>query len=104
YEDDKREWVRWFKDEFVSSDYQNHFNTKIGKCLILIERTLQQGKIGTTIVSLWDAYEKRTYASYHWSSRENKYYWEVPPITCELIPNSREKRSCTTREEFDAFV
>jgi hypothetical protein len=37
-------------------------------------------------------------------SRENKKYWDVPPSECELIPTLREKRTCATREEFDAFV
>jgi len=35
---------------------------------------------------------------------QTKKYWEVPPTTCELIPTSREKTICSSRDEFDAFV
>jgi hypothetical protein len=89
----------------VSSDYQSHYNTKIKKCLLLIEATRMLGKNQiSTFVNLIDAYERRPYASYVWSTRENKKYWEVPPTVCELTPSLRKKTDCTTREEFDAFV
>jgi hypothetical protein len=28
----------------------------------------------------------------------------VPPTVCELVPSLRNKKYCTTREEFDTFV
>ena len=54
--------------------------------------------------TLTDAYERRVYAIYIWIGQENKKHSEVPPIVCELIPSIADKRNCTSREEFDAFV
>jgi hypothetical protein len=90
--------------KLISIDYQSHYNTKIKKCLLLLETLHALGNELSTSVTLTDAYERRTYASYLWISRENKKYWDVPPSECELIPTLREKRTCATREEFDAFV
>jgi hypothetical protein len=105
------EWQRDFKSgpaanlaSLVSSDYQSHYNTKLNKCLLLIEATSMLGNQSSNSALLMDAYERRPYASYLWISRENKKYWEVPPTGCELLPSLREKRNCTTREGFDAFV
>ena len=53
---------------------------------------------------LMDAFERRDYGSYLWSSRQDKKYWEVPPTSCELVPSLRAKHYCKSREEFDAFV
>jgi hypothetical protein len=78
----------------LSTDYQSHYNTKLEKCLMLIT---MMGNQSQTSVYLSDAYERRIYAEY-------TKYWEVPPITCELVPSLREKKHCNSREEFDAFV
>jgi hypothetical protein len=88
----------------VSSDYQTHYNTKLQKCLMLIEATRMLGNQSSTSAILTDAYERRIYASYLWISRENTKYWEVSPTNCELVLSLRQKKYCTTREEFDAFV
>src|SRR5262249_44527238 len=70
---------KWGSQE-LSSDYQSHYNTKIGKCLMLVESTssLSWGETSTAAY-LIDAYERRQYAYYLWSSRKDKKYWEVPP-------------------------
>jgi hypothetical protein len=39
-----------------------------------------------------------------WQTHPTKKYWEVPPIACELVRNYRDKKNCTSREEFDTFV
>jgi len=88
----------------LSNDYQSHYNTKLKKCLILIESSSWLAKTQTITVYLSDAYERRIYASYIWNSHPTKKYWEVPPSTCELVPSLRNKKTCTSREEFDAFV
>ena len=88
----------------ISADYQSHYNTKIGKCLMLVETTDMLGGENSTTAYLIDANECRPYATYVWISRKDKKYWEVPPTACELAPSLREKRDCKTREEFDAFV
>jgi hypothetical protein len=89
----------------LSGDYQSHYNVKLGKCLMLVERRdmLNDSQFTTTAYVI-DANERRQYATYVWMSREGKKYWEVPPMACELTPSLREKRFCKTREEFDEFV
>jgi hypothetical protein len=88
----------------LSNDYQSHYNTKLKKCLILVESSRWLAKTQTVTVYLSDAYERRIYASYIWYSHPTKQYWEVAPSTCELIPSLRQKKYCNSREEFDAFV
>jgi hypothetical protein len=92
------------KTVHISGDYQSHYNVKLGKCLMLVERRDMLGSQSTTTAYVMDANERRQYATYVWMSREGKKYWEVPPMTCELTPSLREKRFCKTREEFDEFV
>ncbi len=91
----------------ISQDYESHYNTKLKKCLILIENsfghTSGQGNI-TTGATLMDAYERHVYASYIWISSPTKKYWEVPPASCELFPVLQGKKICADRDEFDAFV
>ena len=57
-------------------------------------------------ISKWllDAYEQRLYAAYRWTASPTKKYWEVPPQTCEIIPSFKDKRNCTSVEEYEAFV
>jgi hypothetical protein len=89
----------------ISADYQSHYNTKTGKCLMLVETTdMLGGGTSSTAAYLMDANERRPYATYLWMSRKDKKYWDVPPTACELNPSLREKRTCKTREEFDGFV
>jgi hypothetical protein len=88
----------------LSNDYQSHYNTKLKKCLMLVETIRMFANEQNITVYLTDAYERRIYANYQWISRPNKKYWEVPPSTCELIPSLKDKRHCNSREEFDAFV
>lgn len=93
-----------------SLDYQSHYNLKLQKCLVLIERdtSYYTPKTGTGFqaktAELSDAYERRVYASYWWQSQPGKKYWEVPPSGCDLVPTLAEKRTCSSREEWDAFV
>jgi hypothetical protein len=88
----------------MSIDYQSHYNTKINRCLILTEKTSSMGSETSTSINLWDALERRSYANWLWKTHPTKKYWEVPPVACELARNYRDKKNCTSREEFDAFV
>jgi hypothetical protein len=86
-----------FKSEglqLASAYYSSHYNTKFQKCLMLIG-DVRPGRM--SMVWLTDAFERRTYASIAWFSSDK-------PMSCVLIPTSREKRYCATREEFDDFV
>ena len=89
------------KDSEVSGQYQSHFNTKIAKCLMLL--TVHHSDLSREVI-LEDAFELRVYADYTWVPSATKKYWEVPPVICELIPNTRDKKSCSKTDEFDAFV
>src|ERR1700722_3358151 len=84
----------------MSGDYQSHYNTKLGKCLMLIETMDMLGAQSTTTAYVQDANERRVYGTYVWMSRQDKKYWEVPPIACELTPSLQEKKPCTSREDF----
>jgi hypothetical protein len=95
---------QWGSQE-ISSDHQSHYNTKSGKCLMLVETTTSHTGGETSMSAyLMDANERRQYASYLWISRKGKKYWEVPPTSCELTPSLKEKKLCRSREEFDEFV
>jgi len=87
-----------------SSAYRSHYNVKLQKCLMLIDQTQDLGDQMSTGATLTDANERHVYAVYIWIGQENKKHREVPPIVCELIPSLADKRNCTSREEFDAFV
>lgn len=58
----------------------------------------------STGATLTDANEGRVYAIYIWIGQDNKNHSETPPIACELIPSWADRRNCTSRNEFDAFV
>jgi hypothetical protein len=88
----------------TTSDYQSHYNTKLGKCLILVDYIYQTGNPIWTAAFLMDAFERKMYAVYLWKTHETKKYWEVPPVSCELTPSLSAKKFCSSREEFDAFV
>jgi hypothetical protein len=88
----------------ISQDYQNHFSLKFNRCFILIEYMFQMGPEFVTSVTLMDAYERRVYASYTWSTKKDKKYWEVPPTLCLMTPASLQTTSCSSRDEFDEFV
>jgi hypothetical protein len=81
----------------MGSDYQNHYNTKLNKCFIFIQSTVEDhvSRRTTTTDILMDAFERSVYAS---------YFKNFPlPDTCLLTPSSRETRDCSGAE-FDAFV
>ena len=81
---------------------RSHYNTKINRCLILTDNTYSHGKYLSNHVNLWDALEPRIYAS--WLSQTESPKDLVEVVTCELTRNFKDKKNCTTREEFDAFV
>jgi hypothetical protein len=90
-----------------ASDYQSHYNKKLDRCLILINRRLVL-PLATDLSDqqrqsvLVDANERRYYANYV----ETQLVAETKPKieTCELMPGMRRKTVCTTRAEFDAFA
>jgi hypothetical protein len=87
----------------ISGDYQSHYHTKLGKCLMLIEAfDMLSGGQSSTSAYVMDANERRVYASYLLISRQD--YGQTPPAVCELSPSLQEKKLCASREEFDSFI
>ena len=82
-------------ETFVLTNYQNHYNMKIGKCLVLVTRIF---KDFSQNVILDDAFEHRNYALYAQQRSE------VAPSPCWLVPNKHDAKRCTSKAEFDAFV
>jgi hypothetical protein len=85
----------------ITGDYESHYNTKLNKCLIAIETTYRTGTEFLTTALLMDAFERRVYANYGWVSHPDKKYWEVPPITCDLIPTSQTQSHCSSKQMTD---
>src|ERR1700676_1506672 len=81
---------------------KSHYNAKINRCLILTDNTYFDGKYLSNHVNLWDAHELRDYATWLSQTETSEYLVEV--VTCELTWNFKDKKNCTTREEFDAFI
>jgi hypothetical protein len=90
-----------------ASDYQSHYNSKLDRCLILINRRsvlplatdLSDQQRQSVLI---DANERRYYGNYV----ETQLAADTKPRidTCELMPGMRRKSVCTTRAEFDAFA
>jgi hypothetical protein len=91
----------------IASKYQNHYNTKLDRCLLLIRRVLVL-PLATNLsdqqrqMILIDANEKRPYATFV----ETQLATEMRPRIdkCELAPDIRLKMACSARNDFDAFV
>ena len=58
----------------LDTEYQSHYNAKLGKCFMEIKSTIldQQGGDASFNRFLADAYERRVYADYMWTSRKTK--------------------------------
>jgi hypothetical protein len=93
YEDDNRKLSPNLNQH---SEYQSHYNTKLDKCLINIQTMIFGDNNITTSVLLMDAFEQRVYASYVWASPQVN--------SCDLILSSQDQRTCSSKEDFDAFV
>ena len=94
-----------FQPKAVSSNYRSYYNTKLKRCLILIDTTRVLENKSANSVRLRDTSEqRRTYAYYLSVSRENEPHSERSPTTCELTPTFRKTTICKSREEFDSFV
>jgi hypothetical protein len=79
-----------------STGHQSHYNTKLGKCLMLVSwmERIDNGILSTT--HLGDANEGRGYA--YFRDHNGVMSW------CTLTPSLRVTRFCHSREEFDDFI
>jgi hypothetical protein len=99
---------KFFRDGGFKLDemagYENHFNTKLNKCFVLIQNTdARNPQIIWTHKSLYDAFEGKAYGQYAWHTMKDKKYWEVPPVMCKVwLPG--EERICKSDDEFDELI
>ena len=109
--------AKTFFDYFVtdpqfkqSAELSNHYNRKFDKCFVLIKTYNQVNTAGFLSVGsnndLYDAVERKVYGSYSWMSEQNKKYWDVPPLWCDMYPdgNKSNHQTCKSEEEFYKFV
>jgi hypothetical protein len=89
----------------VNTDsWQSHYNTKLGKCFMTVESTGVSNETQFVSRILLDAFERRIYGQYTWTSRKDKKYWEVPPMLCVLTQSSMSEQTCKSEGEYKAFV
>jgi hypothetical protein len=82
----------------ISFNYQSHYNKKLNRCLILTTREYTSDGALNVKKNLYDAFERRDYASYSRTMGFDK------ALVCQLIPTTAQTSYCGSREEFDAFV
>jgi hypothetical protein len=84
-----------------TSDYQSHYNKALNKCFVLINQKSELNGQPVMTIDLYDAVERRGFASYIQITNEGKEYLR----NCELKPTLQEKETiCASKQEFDAFV
>jgi hypothetical protein len=82
----------------LSFEWQNHYNTKIERCLILTTRITSLGNVTQTTKKMYDAFERRNYGGYLLSSSS------ATPLFCELPSKDGQKLFCKSREEFEIIA
>lgn len=102
-QEDNSKWVLLNRQgklgyQTISFEWQNHFNTKIKRCLILATRVTSSGDVTQTTKKLYDAFERRDYGGYLLSTSS------ATPLFCELPTNDGQKRFCKSQKEFDAVA
>ena len=91
----------------IPSKYQNHYNKKLDRCLLLIDRimvlplskNLSDQQRQSILV---DANERRPYATLIETQLATEPRARLD--MCELAPQIRMKTACSVRSDFDAFV
>lgn len=89
------------------ADFQNHYNSKLGKCFVEVAYTEAKAGDFFTSKTLVDAFEGKVYGTYMWSNPTKKKYWEVPPMKCTVTMLSGEEKDCHAEDGpngFDALV
>ncbi|HWY54260.1 MAG TPA: hypothetical protein VNZ03_07340 [Terriglobales bacterium] len=94
----------WEKREMAG--FTNHFNPKLNKCFMEIQDTDAKSSPGTifTTKTLSDAFEGKVYGNYSWGTQKGKKYWEVPPLECDVVLPTGEKKICHSSDEFDELI
>jgi len=91
----------------IASNYQNHYNSELDRCLLLIKRVFIL-PLATNLsdqqrqMILVDANERRPYATFVETQLATETRARIDK--CELEPHIHQKAACLTRNDFDAFV
>jgi hypothetical protein len=90
----------------ISVNYRSHYNPKLNRCFVSIQTSDMVGNQSVTGAVLIDAFERRIYASYSFTSPElNKKYVGIgTQLSCVLAPLGQAQTLCSSKEEFDVFV
>lgn len=99
------------KKELAS--FLNHYDGTLKKCFvetqeegvskILRTKSGDMAPFSNRLVT--DPFEGRIYATFRWTNREDKKYWDVPPSTCKVtFPTTQEDHTCKSEDEFKALV
>lgn len=90
----------------LSVNYQSHYNPKLNRCFVSIQTGDMVNNQIVTGAVLMDAFERRIYASYSFTSPETdkKRVAIGPQLSCVLAPLGQAQTHCSSKEEFDVFV
>jgi hypothetical protein len=98
--DDDEQRSRQSGSKGTLSDYTSHFDPEKNICYVRIN------SISATVIStiVYDAFERRLFASYGWVNANGKKFWEVKPMECKVLPPKIEPITCQSDDEFNALV
>jgi hypothetical protein len=85
------------------TQFENHYNAKLGKCFVKLESWGMKEPIQIS-VRVIDAFESKGYAMYLWQEDKNKKASAVPPFQCKVTMPSGEERVCRSDDEFDVLI
>ena len=88
----------------MTYEFTSHFDTKSNICYILVHGGGTYLGHASVNYLVFDAYEGRVYASYDWFNNQDKKYWEVTPIECNVKPRNTDAINCKTDDEFESLI
>jgi hypothetical protein len=100
----RKEFTAWGWAKNPMASFENHYNSHLNKCFMLISDMSTVGDTTFTNKNLSDAFEGRSYAEYMWHTVKDKKYWEVSPSLCKVTLPSGEDTFCQSDVEFDDLI
>ena len=84
--------------------FENHYSTKFKRCFVYVQNIANKAKTIWTYRNVYDAFEGKAYGTYAWHTVDDKKYWEVPPVMCEVISPVGDKQLCLSGEDFTHLI
>lgn len=100
----RKEFTAWGWAKNPMASFENHCNSRLNKCFMLINDMTTMGDETFSNKSLSDAFEGRSYAEYMWHTVKDKKYWEAAPSICKVTLPSGEDTFCRSDVEFDDLI